>query len=156
MATAWLAIGLAGCGGDREEELAEASEALGDARGAVEQARQRVTEKQEKVERAQEELAEARDRLREAEARLIEAESEVDVSATDAVLFRTIQRKLLEDDALEGFAIQADVSQGVVTLSGQVEKEKQRERAEQIASATPGVARVQNEIELTGPPEQDL
>ena len=70
------------------------------------------------------------------------------LSATDDVLFRTVQSRLLEDDELESVAISAIVKEGVVTLSGVVPGTELREHALEIVRSTPGVASVESQIEL--------
>jgi osmotically-inducible protein OsmY len=72
----------------------------------------------------------------------------VDRSATDDVLFRTVQKRLLEDDDLSNVAIAARVSKGVVTLSGSVPNAKLRDRALEIARTTPGAGHVESRIEV--------
>lgn len=148
-----LALALAtGCGQDEEERLRDAIENLTEAREAVQAAQEEVDEKQAAVDEARAELEKAREGLREARERQAAAESKVDLSATDDALFRTIQTRLLEDDDLEGAAISAQVSQGVVTLSGTVSKAEKRERAVEIARSVPGVSGVNSQIRVKGPP----
>lgn len=63
-----------------------------------------------------------------------------------------IQAKLNEDSGLHGKAITVQASGGVVTLSGTVENETQREAAARYASATPGVQQVVNNLETRPAP----
>ena len=112
-------LAASGCG-DSEQEAAfrEAASELGEAEEAVAQARQEVDERVLEAEEAREELAEAREELARAEKALAEARSRVGLHATDDVLFRAVQTRLLEDDLLEDLAIAARVDKGVVTLTG--------------------------------------
>src|SRR5208337_5402901 len=64
----------------------------------------------------------------------------------DSQLTRQIQSKLNEDSGLHGKPITVQTSGGVVTLSGTVENETQREAASRYASATPGIKEVVNNL----------
>ncbi len=146
-----LALVLAGtgCGGeDQVEALERASERLAVARKAVEDAQLHVDRQAEAVDSANEKLKQAYEVLHTAEQKLADTEDEIDLRATDAVLFRLIQKRLLDDDDLEDVAISARVSKGVVTLSGTVPNEELRERAIDIARDTPGVVSVESRIEI--------
>ncbi len=65
----------------------------------------------------------------------------------DSRLNRQIQSKLSEDSGLHGKPITVQTSGGVVTLSGTVENETQREAAARYASATPGIRQVVNNLQ---------
>jgi osmotically-inducible protein OsmY len=145
-------LALVGCGGNgAEEELEEASRGLAKAREAVEEARSEVEERKTEVQAAQDELAEAREALREAEEELSGFEAKVDLNATDAALFRSIQKRLLDDGSLEDVAIAARVDMGVVSLSGTVPEAELRDRAVEIARSTPGVTSVESRIQVEKP-----
>ena len=60
---------------------------------------------------------------------------------TDAALFRSVQRRLLDDEELEDLAVAAEAAKGVITLRGTVPDQETRARAEEIARATPGVVK---------------
>ena len=137
------------CGGsDPEADLEQASRAVEEARAQVAQDREAVQARESEAQEAQKRLVDARSALREAESELARRETAVDRSATDDVLFRTVQKRLLEDDDLSNVAIAARVSKGVVTLSGSVPNAKLRDRALEIARATPGVGNVESRIEV--------
>jgi len=144
-------LALSGCGGDSaEEELARAREALKSARSEVSAAEQEVAQEEERVAEAREELQEAETDLREARERLRKARAKVDEHTTDALLFRAVQTRLLDDEELDGLAIQAEVSDGVVTLRGDVPAERYSERAVEVASGVPGVDRVEDRLRVEG------
>jgi len=146
LATALVAFA---CGGSNPEvDLEQASQAVEEARVQVEKARETVQQRESEAEEAQARLNEARSILREAEKEFAQREAVVNRSATDDVLFRAVQTRLLEDDDLSGVAIAARVSKGVVTLSGSVPKEKLRDRAVEVARKTPGVSSVESQIEV--------
>lgn len=146
-----LALSLA-CGrSDPEEELARASEAADAAKERVASARATVETREAEVKAAQQRLADARAALREAEEEYSKREQTVDRNATDAVLFRAVQKRLLEDDRLESVAIAATVDDGVVTLTGSVPNAKLSDHAALVASQTPGVESVTNRIQVDVP-----
>ena len=65
----------------------------------------------------------------------------------DSQLTSQIQSKLAQDSGLHDKQITVQTSVGVVTLSGTVENETQREAAARYASATPGIKEVVNNLE---------
>jgi osmotically-inducible protein OsmY len=147
LALALLLLPALACGGGGgERDLEAAARSLAEARAGAASARAAVEAKQAAAERARTELEEARRALLEAEGRLASAEAAVDSTATDALLFRAVQRKLLEDEALAEVAVQAFVEKGVVTLTGFVPDERIRERAIAIARGTAGVVDVEDRI----------
>ena len=146
-----LSMALVGCGGSSvEDELAESEEVLRESRAEVREARDAVREKQEALETAREEHDQARSALGEAEARLAQTESEVDLQATDALLFRGIQRKLLDAKRLSHVAIRVDVQKGMVTMYGTVPDAETRDAALEIARGFPGVVSVNDRIDVSG------
>ncbi len=70
----------------------------------------------------------------------------------DNQLTGQIQSRLNEDSGLHGKPITVQTSGGVVTLSGTVENETQREAAARYASAMPGVRQVVNNLEMASAP----
>jgi osmotically-inducible protein OsmY len=151
----WLRWGLAAglfalaCGGsDPAADLERASRAVDEARSRVGSAREVVTARESEAREAKKRLAEAQTAFREAQSELSESEAAVDRNATDAVLFRTVQKRLLEEGDLANVAIAASVTNGTVTLSGSVPNGKLRDRAVEVARATPGVQNVQSRIEV--------
>lgn len=143
-----LAALISGCGGDAEDRLAAAGDALREARESVRVAQASVSEGEERVAEAQQELDQARQAASEAEQALAQIETEVDVDATDALLFRAVQRRLLDDDELEAVAIRAEVKRGVISLYGEVPDGELHERAETVAASLDGVVSVDNQIEI--------
>jgi osmotically-inducible protein OsmY len=151
-----LLLAAAGCGSDSpEQELKEATAAVVAKRESVQKAREEVEARQQVVDEARKELEAAKSELRIQEQELRDAESRVGRKATDATLFRSVQRSLLDDAELDDLAIAVQVTKGVVTLQGTVPDEKDRARAEEVASATPGVVNVENRIELASPPTEE-
>ncbi|HWF07520.1 MAG TPA: BON domain-containing protein [Bryobacteraceae bacterium] len=70
---------------------------------------------------------------------------------TDDFLIDTIRQKLAADQVVKGGAINVDVKNGVVTLSGTVEEDKQKNKAEKIAKKVNGVKSVTNDIKIAHP-----
>jgi|SRR6185312_14478238 len=70
---------------------------------------------------------------------------------TDDYLIDSIRSKLAADQVVKGGAINVDVKAGVVTLSGTVEEDKQKNKAEKIAKKVNGVKSVVNEIKIAHP-----
>jgi len=139
-----------GCGDSEEAKLAALTEELGTLREGLTETRAEVAEREATAKAAQDALAAARGEQRESERRIAEIEKELGTHATDPVLFRMVQKQLLDDDDLEDVAISARVERGVVTLSGVVSEEKLRERAVKLAESVPGVVSVQDRIQVAG------
>ena len=66
----------------------------------------------------------------------------------DDTITDQVRIKLASDPVVKGGALQVEVKQGVVTLSGAVEQDKQKEKAEKIAKKVKGVKQVMNNIEI--------
>jgi osmotically-inducible protein OsmY len=151
-----LLLAAAGCGGDsQEQELQEATAAVVAKQEAVKEAREEVDARQQVVDEARKELEAAESELRIREQALREAESQVGLKATDATLFRSVQRRILDDPDLDDLAIAVQVTKGVVSLQGEVPDEDARARAEEIARETPGVVNVENRVEVVAPPAEE-
>jgi len=148
------------CGGSEEAQLAAFSEQLAELHTAVDEAQTSVDEKEAARRSAESELSAAQAQLRDAQRELAAIEEQAG-GATDTVLFRLVQRRLLDDSDLEKVGISAAVDAGVVELSGIVPSLELRDRAVGIASGIPGVASVENRIRVLpavsseGPSETD-
>jgi hypothetical protein len=129
-----------------EELLADATEVYNKAKTVADKARADLDVREEAFGKAQENRDEAARRLRDAEQALAESKAALGRVATDELLFREVQRMLLDDPELEKVAIQASVNGGMVRLTGSVPDNELAERAGGIAEAVPGVAGVENRI----------
>jgi osmotically-inducible protein OsmY len=69
--------------------------------------------------------------------------------ASDDSIYDHVKRRLANDPDVKGGALEIDVKQGVVTLRGTVETDKQRQKAEKLAKKITGVKRVVNELKLS-------
>ncbi|MGA2772560.1 MAG: BON domain-containing protein [Bryobacteraceae bacterium] len=67
---------------------------------------------------------------------------------TDDAVYNQVRIKLADDPVVKGGGLEVEVKQGVVTLSGTVELEVQREKAAKVAKKVKGVKEVINRIEL--------
>jgi osmotically-inducible protein OsmY len=70
---------------------------------------------------------------------------------SDDFLVDTIRAKLAADQVVKGGAIVVDAKDGNVTLSGTVEEDKQKNKAEKIAKKVSGVKAVKNDIKIAHP-----
>ncbi len=68
---------------------------------------------------------------------------------TDAGITTNVKSKMAADDNVKAYQIDVDTSNGVVTLSGDVDSSLAKERAEQIARNTDGVRDVVDNITVT-------
>jgi len=134
-----------------EEKLRAATEALVTAETTATEARQAFDAREAELQRASAARDEAAATLREAERALGESKAAVGLHATDELLFRSVQKLLLEDSRLGDVAIRAEVSQGIVTLSGEAPTAELRDRALELAESVPGVSDVTSHIRV---PEQ--
>ena len=67
---------------------------------------------------------------------------------TDDMIYNNVRIKLAGDQVVKGGALMVDVKDGVVTLSGSVEEQKQKDRATKLAKSIKGVKQVINNITL--------
>jgi osmotically-inducible protein OsmY len=67
---------------------------------------------------------------------------------TDDTITDQVMIKLASDQLVKGGGLKVEVKQGVVTLSGAVEQDKQKERAEKVARKVKGVKQVVNNLEI--------
>jgi hyperosmotically inducible protein len=69
-----------------------------------------------------------------------------DKPLTDAFITDTVQIKLASDPDVKGGGLKVDVKDGVVTISGSVQQEKQKTKATKVAKKVKGVKQVINNI----------
>jgi hyperosmotically inducible protein len=104
---------------------------------------------EDRLENASTELDKATREREEARQEVAAAQDRLSRETTDVAITRSIQQKLLADTDLAEQAVQAQVSQGNVRLTGTVKNEQQKRKALQIAAGTPGVAGVTDEIRIS-------
>ena len=67
---------------------------------------------------------------------------------TDYMIHDNVIIKLASDQVVKGGALTVEVKQGIVTLTGQVENSKQKDRATKLTKSVKGVKQVVNNINL--------
>ena len=72
-----------------------------------------------------------------------------DKNVSDDSLHDLVMRKLANDADVKGGGLNVEVKDGVVTLRGKLESEKQIQKAEKLAKKVNGVKKVVNEISLS-------
>lgn len=75
-------------------------------------------------------------------------------SRSDGALQSQVAGALANDAALKGQQIKAYTSNGVVTLTGTVQTEQQRQEAETVAANVPGVSGIQNSLNVADGSDQ--
>jgi osmotically-inducible protein OsmY len=68
---------------------------------------------------------------------------------SDDAIYDMVRRRLANDPVVKGGALQIEVKDGTVTLRGDVELAKQKEKAEKVARKVSGVKQVINELRVT-------
>jgi osmotically-inducible protein OsmY len=71
---------------------------------------------------------------------------------TDDTIGDKVMLKLAQDQVVKGGGLKITVKEGVVTISGKVESDAQKSRAEKLAKKVPGVKSVDNKIVVTHVP----
>lgn len=66
----------------------------------------------------------------------------------DATITTKVKAKLLDDSFLRGVAISVETFEGDVTLTGAVDTDAQKVRAEELAKSVNGVKKVNNHIKI--------
>lgn len=133
---------LAACNSETPEERLEAAGAQ------LELTEDNLEGVEARIEELETSLATAKQRRRALRERVLTLEEKVAVRATDVALFRAVQSALLELPGLTEAAVSVDADGGTVALSGLVASYEEREAAEAVAAATPGVGRVINRIKV--------
>lgn len=67
---------------------------------------------------------------------------------SDSAITAKVEAKLAADPEINPFNVDVDTNEGIVTLSGAVEKSYAREEAERLAENTDGVLGVRNDITI--------
>ena len=71
-----------------------------------------------------------------------------DKVVSDDTLYDQVRIKLAGDAEVKGGALKVDVKQGVVTLEGAVETQRQKDKAARLAKKVKGVKQVVNNLVL--------
>lgn len=136
------AVMLSACGDDTQKRYDRATEALQQAQAQLDDAQQAVQKKQKELDALRAKQDKAQQRLEDARKQVQEAKDNVNKNVNDEVLFRTLQRKLLDESRFGGAAIAVGVSKRVVTLTGRVPDKATHDAALKIANNQSGVKEV--------------
>jgi hyperosmotically inducible protein len=71
-----------------------------------------------------------------------------DKPVSDDLVYNLVRQKLAGDSVVKGGALNVEVKSGVVTLTGNVQSEKQKDKAERITHKVKGVKSVVNQIKV--------
>jgi hyperosmotically inducible protein len=69
-------------------------------------------------------------------------------SVNDDFIVDSVRQKLAGDTTVKGGAVEVDVKDGVVTLKGHVQEQRQKTKAEELAKKVKGVKSVVNNIQI--------
>jgi hyperosmotically inducible protein len=69
-------------------------------------------------------------------------------TSDDDRIYDAVRRKLANDPDVKGAAFEVDVKAGVVTIKGEVDKEKFIEKAERLTRKVKGVKSVVNQVKV--------
>ena len=139
---------LAGCSETPQEKYDNAVEKLNETRESRNDAQEKVASKKEELSELQANLNEAEAKLQEARKKVEAASQAVNKTVNDEVLFRTIQREVLDKKEFDKAAISVGVKNRVVTLTGNVPDDETRKRALKLARSQAGVQDVIDELEV--------
>ncbi|WP_423822641.1 BON domain-containing protein [Salinisphaera sp. SPP-AMP-43] len=142
------ALAVAGCSESPQEKYNDATSKLQDAKKARQKAKDTVADAKKEVKDAKQELDKAQDKLQEARQKVIAATQAVNKTVNDEVLFRTLQRSVLNKDEFAKSAISVGVNNRVVTLTGTVPDQKTHKKALQVVRDQAGVANVNDQLEV--------
>ncbi len=70
---------------------------------------------------------------------------------SDDEIYDRVRQRLAANRDVKGGAIEVDVKDGVVTLSGKVTEDRQKNKAEQVTRKTKGVKKVVNRLHVEIP-----
>jgi hyperosmotically inducible protein len=73
-----------------------------------------------------------------------------DKHVSDDQLYDNVRRKLANDADVKGGGLEVEVKDGVVTLRGKIETEKQKDKATKLTRKVQGVKQVNNELAVVG------
>ena len=71
-----------------------------------------------------------------------------DKPVSDDLVYNLVRQKLAGDSVVKGGALNVEVKNGAVTLTGNVQSEKQKDKAERITRKVKGVKSVVNQIKV--------
>lgn len=142
------AVSLTGCSKSPQQKYDSATSHLKDTKKALSEAKQKVSSQQKEVDEAQKKLVDLQQKVDAKRQKVVTATQAVDKTVSDQVLFRTLQKNLLDKDAFSNSAISVGVHNLVVTLSGVVPDQETHDRAIKLTRNQAGVADVRDQLQI--------
>lgn len=142
------AAGLTACSESPQQKYDSATSHLQDAKKALSDAKQKVDSQQEEVDEAKKKLGELQKKVNAKRQKVVTATQAVDKTVNDEVLFRTLQKNLLDKDQFSDSAISVGVHNLVVTLSGVVPDQETHDQAIKVTRNQAGVADVRDQLQI--------
>lgn len=115
--------------------------------GPAEEAGRKIDESTERAEQA------VREKLDKAEDSAKDHGKQIDTAVSDADITAKVKLALMMRDGLNSLTISVKTQAGVVTLSGSVAQSSQSKLANDLARAVDDVVRVDNQLQVVGPPK---
>lgn len=142
------AAGLTACSESPQQKYDSATGHLQDAKKALSDAKQKVDSQQKEVDEARKKLGELQQKVNAKRQKVVTATQKVNKTVSDEVLFRTLQKNLLDKDQFSDSAISVGVHNLVVTLSGVVPDQDTHDQAIKVTRNQAGVADVRDQLQI--------
>lgn len=142
------AVLVTGCSESPQEKYSKATSHLNDVKEDFKQAKKKVTDQQGDVSDAQSKLHDLQDKVNAQRKKVVTATQAVDKTVSDQVLFRTLQKELLNKDEFSDAAISVAVSNLTVTLTGSVPDQDTHDQAIKTTRNQPGVADINDQLKI--------
>lgn len=142
------AAALTGCSESPQQKYDSATNHLKDAKKALSEAKDKVDSKQEEIDKQEKKLRELQQTVDARRDKVVTATQAVDKTVNDEVLFRTLQKNLLDKDQFSDSAISVGVHNLVVTLSGVVPDQETHDQAIKVTRNQAGVADVRDKLQI--------
>jgi osmotically-inducible protein OsmY len=143
-----VAVAITGCSESPQDKYKDAIDNLKQAKQTRQDAQQTLQQKQQALANAKNDVKQAKSDLQSAKQKVAQAKQGINKTANDKVLFRTIQRKLVDDQNFSNSAISVSVNHRVATLTGTVPDQSTRKKALQTARTQPGIKHVVDSLKV--------
>lgn len=121
---------------------------LGEAGEALDNVSRNLDQIDKEIDSLRDDLDEKQDKRDKLVERKMSLEERVARRATDVALFRAVQSKLLNEEALKNSALSVEASDRVIVLSGKVTTQAERDIAVRLAASVAGVADVRSRLQV--------
>lgn len=142
------AAALTGCSESPQQKYDSATNHLKDAKKALSEAKDKVDSKQKEIDKEKKKLSDLQQTVEARRDKVASATQAVNKTVNDEVLFRTLQKNLLDKDKFSDAAISVGVDNLVVTLSGVVPDQDTHDQAIQVTRNQAGVADVRDKLQI--------